>query len=136
MKISTKEIKYCLESSFIIELLRGKDNAVRIYEEIKNSPLAITSIASVVLFEILRGREQKPEKIKKFEQFRRKLIILPFGEKEAEEAAKIEKAIRKKGQTISPLDLLIGATAKVNGTILVSNDKGYDKIRGLKVRNY
>lgn len=136
MKISTKEIKYCLESSFIIELLRGKDNAVRIYEEIKNSPLTITSIASVVLFEILRGREQRPEKIKKFEQFRRKLIVLPFGEKEAEEAVKIEKAIRKKGQTISPLDLLIGATAKVNSTILVSNDKGYDKIKGLRVRNY
>lgn len=136
MKTSTKEIKYCLESSFIIDLLGGKDNAVQTYEKIKNSPLSITAIASVVLFEILRGKEQKPEKIKRFEQFRRKLIVLPFGEREAEEASKLEKAIRQKGLSISSLDLLIGSTAKTNRAILVSNDKGYQKIPGLRVLNY
>lgn len=136
MKTSTKETKYCLESSFIIDLLGGKKNAVQAYEKIKNSPLAITAIASVVLFEIMRGREQKPEKIKKFEQFRRKLEVLAFGEKEAEEASRIEKAIHQKNQTVSPLDLLIGATAKTNKAILVSNDKGYKKIAGLQVLTY
>lgn len=136
MKTSTKETKYCLESSFIIDLLGGKKNAVQAYEKIKNFPLAITAIASVVLFEILRGREQKPDKIKKFEQFRRKLVVLPFGEKEAEEANRIERAIHQKGQTISSLDLLIGATAKTNNSILVSNDKGYKKVVGLRVLTY
>lgn len=136
MKISTKETKYCLESSFIVDLLSNKNNAVDVYKKIKNSPLSITAIASVVLFEILRGREQKPEKIKKFEQFRRKLMVLPFGEKEAEEANRIEKATRIKGQTIGSLDLLIGATAKTNGAILVSNDKSYKKIKDLQVLNY
>jgi tRNA(fMet)-specific endonuclease VapC len=136
MKTSTKEIKYCLESSFIIDLLSAKTNAIQVYEKIKNAPLTIASIASVVFFEIIRGREQKPEKIQMFEQFKRKLTILPFGEREAEEANKIERAIRKKGQSITPLDLLIGATAKANDAILVTNDKGYNKIRGLKVQNY
>lgn len=136
MKTSIKETKYCLESSFIIDLLSGKLNAIQVYEKIKNSPLTITAIASVALFEILRGSEQKPEKVKKFEQLRQKLVVLPFGESEAEEASKIERAIREKGQSISPLDLLIGSTAKTNNAVLISKDKGYNKIKGLRVLNY
>jgi len=136
MMISPEETKYCLESNFIIDLLNGKDNAVQLYEEIKNAPLAITAIASVALFEILRGREQNQDKIRKFEELRRKMTVLPFGEREAEEASQIEKAIHEIGQTISPLDLLIGATAKTNEAILVSNDSDYQKIDGLQLRNY
>jgi predicted nucleic acid-binding protein len=133
---SLEEIKYCLESNFIIDLLNGKENAVNLYEEIKNAPLAITAIASVALFEILRGKEQNQDKIQKFEELRQKMAVLPFGEKEAEEASQIEKAIHQKGQTISPLDLLIGATAKTNVSVLVSNDSDYQRIDGLQLKNY
>lgn len=136
MMTSPEEIKYCLESNFIIDLLNGKENAVSLYEEIKNAPLAITAIASVALFEILRGKEQNQNKIQKFEELRQKMTVLPFGEIEAEEASQIEKAIHQKGQTISPLDLLIGATAKTNEAILVSNDSDYNRIDGLQLKNY
>ena len=130
------EIKYCLESNFIIDLLRGKDNAIRLYEEIKTAPLAIASIASVALFEILRGSEQNPEKIRRFEELRQRLEVLSFGEREAEEASRIEKIIHENGFTISPLDLLIGTTAKTNGATLISNDSDYERIEGLELRTY
>lgn len=136
MMTSPEETKYCLESNFIIDLLNGKENAILLYEEIKNAPLTVTAIASVVLFEILRGKEQNQNKIQKFEELRQKMTVLPFGEREAEEASQIEKAIHQIGQTISPLDLLIGATAKTNEAILVSNDSDYQKIDGLRLRNY
>ena len=136
MMTSPEETKYCLESNFIIDLLNGKNNAVQLYEEIKNTPFAITVIASVALFEILRGEEQNQNKIQKFEELRQKMAVLPFGEKEAEEASQIGKAIHQKGQTISPLDLLIGATAKTNFAILVSNDSDYQRIDGLQLKNY
>ena len=136
MTTSPEEIKYCLESNFIIDLLNGKDNAIQVYEEIKDAPLAITAIASVALFEILRGKEQNQDKIRRFEELRQKMTVLPFGEEEAEEASQIEKAIHQKGQTISPLDLLIGATAKMNETILISNDSDYQRIDGLQLRRY
>jgi len=125
-----------LESNFIIDLLNGKENAVLVYEEIKNAPLTITAIASVALFEILRGKEENQTKIKKFDELRAKLEVLPFGEREAEEASAIEKAIHANGFTISALDLLIGATAKLNGAILLSNDTDYQRIEGLQLRKY
>lgn len=134
--ISPEDTKYCLESNFIIDLLNGKENAVQLYEEIKNHSLTITAIPSVVLFEILRGREQNQKKIQQFENLRQTLEVLPFGEREAEEASKIEKVINQNGLTISPLDLLIGTTAKTNNAVLISNDSDYKKIDGLQLRNY
>ncbi len=131
-----EEIKYCLESNFIIDLLNGKDNAIQVYEEIKDVPLTVIAIASVVLFEILRGKKQNQDKIRRFEKLRQRMTVLSFGEREAEEASQIEKAIHQKGQTISPLDLLIGATAKTNSAILISNDSDYQRIDGLQLRTY
>ncbi len=136
MMTSQEETKYCLESNFIIDLLNGKENAVLVYEEIKNTSLSITAIASVALFEILRGKEQNQTKIQKFEELRQTLEVLSFGEREAEEASQIEKTIHQNGFTISALDLLIGATAKTNGAILLSNDSDYQRIEGLQLRTY
>lgn len=133
---SQERIKYCLDASFIIDLLNGKDNAIQVYEEIKDAPLSVTAIASVALFEILRGKEQNQDKTQKFEELRQKMTVLPFGEREAEEASNIEKAIHQNGLTIDIDDLLIGATAKMNGAILLSNDSDYQKIGGLQLRTY
>lgn len=135
MMISQEETRYCLESNFIIALLKGQENAIVVYEEIKNSPIAIT-IASVVLFEILRGKEQNPDKIQKFEELRKTFEVLPFGEKEAEEARNIEASMKANGFTIESIDLFISATAKASDLILISNDGVFKKIDGLKLRNY
>ncbi|MEK7637716.1 MAG: type II toxin-antitoxin system VapC family toxin [Patescibacteria group bacterium] len=135
---SPEGTKFCLESNFIIDLLNGKENAVKVFEEIKNSRLTVTSIASMALFEILRGQEKNQEKVNKFEELRKKLVVLPFGEREAIEASEIEKAQKDKGAAIHSIDIMIGATAKTNGAILISNDKYYQtiQIEGLKLRTY
>lgn len=133
---SQERTKYCLDTNFIIELLNGKNNAVLVYEEIKDAPLTITAISSVALFEILRGKEQNQAKIEKFEELRKTLEVLPFGEKEAEEAGQTEKAIHDKGLNIEIDDLLIGATAKTHGAILITNDGGFDSFEGLQLRTY
>jgi len=136
MMTSQERTKYCLDTNFIIELLNGKNNAVIVYEEIKDAPLTITAISSVALFEILRGKEQNQIKIQKFEELKKTLEILPFGEKEAEEAGQTEKAIHEKGLNIEIDDLLIGATAKTHGAILITNDGGFDNFEGLQLKNY
>lgn len=136
MMISPENTKYCLESDFIINLLDGKENAVQFYEKIENLPLAMTAVTSVTLFEILRGDEQNLSKIQKINELRKKLEVLPFGEKEAEEASRIEKNLYQNGLTIGTDDLFICATAKTNGAILVSNDSDYNRINGLQLRNY
>lgn len=134
---SPGETRYCLESSFIIDLLKGLDEAINLYKEIKDAPLTITAIASVALFEILRGEEKNPEKIQSFDELRSKLVVLAFGEREAQEASNVEKTIHQKGDTIHPLDLFIGVTAKTNEAVLITrNVKDFQKIEGLDLRSY
>lgn len=127
-----------MDTNFIIELLNGKNNAVLVYEEIKDAPLTITAISSVALFEVLRGKEQNQAKIQRFEELRKTLEVLSFGEKEAEEASQTEKAIQERGLKIDIDDLLIGVTAKTHGAILVTNDHHFDSMVefGLQLRNY
>ena len=136
--ILQEKTKYCLDTNFIISFLDGKENSVLVYEEIRDAQLTITAIASVVLFEKQRGKEQRQIKIEKFEELRRKLEVLPFGEKEAEEASQTEKAIQERGLKIDIDDLLIGVTAKTHGAILVTNDHHFDSMVefGLQLRNY
>lgn len=128
--------RYCLESDFIINLLKGDTKAVSLYEEIRDNPLTITAVTSVTLFEILRGEEKNPSKIEKFEELRKKLKVLAFGEKEAEKASQIVKKLRQDGFNIDTDDLLIGATAMTNGAVLISNDSDYDRIEGLQLLRY
>ncbi|MBU3924406.1 type II toxin-antitoxin system VapC family toxin [Patescibacteria group bacterium] len=133
--ILIEETKYCLDANFIINLLKGKSNAVLLYNEIKNAPLTITSVA---LFEILRGKEQNQNKIQEFDKLLKTLEVLPFSEKEAKEASRTEKAIHQKGQTISSPDLFIGVTAKNNKTTLITDDLNFNSMieSGLQIRNY
>src|SRR3989338_7565784 len=136
--IFPERTRYCFDTNFIIELLNGKNNAVLVYEEIKDAPLTITAISSVALFEVLRGKEQNQAKIQRFEELRKTLEVLSFGEKEAEEASQTEKAIQERGLKIDIDDLLIGVTAKTHGAILVTNDHHFDSMVefGLQLRNY
>lgn len=127
------ETKYCLESDFVIGLLRNKPNAVATYQKIKDFPLIIPSI---VMFEILRGEEEKQDKIDKFNELLKRFDILNFGEKEAREASQIDKSLKKKGERIKIPDLFIGAIAKANDTTLISNDADYKKIENLKLMTY
>lgn len=129
---SLTETSYCLESNFIIDLLNGKPNAIATYNDIKGSPL---SIASIALFEILRGEEKNRKKVKEFEELSRRLDVLAFGEAEAKEASQIEKT-HLKGQRVPHLDFLIGITAKTNNTVLITNDGHYRRIPNLNLRNY
>lgn len=133
MTISTKETNYCLESNFIIDLLSGKANAIQLYQKIKGSPLAT---ASVALFEILRGDEKNQNKIDQFNELSKRLDILSFGEAEAKEASQMEKSLKSKGIQIKIPDLFIGITAKVNNTVLISNDSDYKNLDGLTIMNY
>ncbi len=128
-----KEINYCLESNFIIDLLNGKSNAIEAYNKIKGSPLAT---ASVALFEILRGEEKNQKKIEEFGKLSERLDILPFGKTEAKEASTIEKLLKSKGIQIKIPDLFIGINAKISNTTLISNDSDYKNIDGLNLMNY
>jgi len=126
---------HCLETSFLVDFLRGKEPAVNKYEEIKNEKLVTTSI---VAWEILRG-SKLVGKMKEYENAVRLLSrfrVVPFTITSAKIASEIEHDLKRKGKDVNLIDVLIAAVAIEEGSILVTRDEGYKHIEGLKVEFY
>lgn len=63
--------------------------------------------------------------------------IHPFTQEVADVAAELYADLRKLGQPIDDIDLLIAGTAIANGLILVThNHKHFDRIAQLEVENW
>ena len=127
--------KYCLETTFLVDFLRGKKEAIEMYRRIRKYKLETTSITA---WEILRGPKiiGREEEYKTAVRLLGRLKVLPFTMTSARIAADIEVEQRKKGREISIVDILIAAVAIENKSKLVTRDKIYKYINGLEVELY
>jgi len=127
--------RYCFETSFIIDFLREKNDAIEKYRAIKAQKLETTS---VVAWEILRGPKLYG-RVKEYNdaiKFLERLNILPFTLTSSRIASEIELELKEKGRSVNLIDVLIAATAIENNSKLVTRDEGYENIKGLEVVFY
>ena len=127
--------RYCLETTFIIDFLRGKEAAIGKYEAIKGLQLETTA---VVAWEILRG-PKLCGRVKEYDsalRFLEQLAIVPFTLTASRITAEIEQDLQENGQKVNLIDVLIAATALENDATLVTRDEDYRNIPGLKVEFY
>lgn len=127
--------RYCLESSYVIDFLREKKDALDKYREIKKQKLETTS---VVAWEILRGPKLYG-RVKEYNdaiKFLERLNILPFTLTSSKIASEIELDLKEKGRSVNLIDVLIAATAIENSSKLVTRDEGYLNVQGRAVEYY
>lgn len=97
-------------------------------------------IPSVVLYELETGIAKSSSPEKRAGQLRELLSvvsIVPFGQKEAGEAARIRAFLENAGTPIGPMDTLIAGTANAHAAILVThNTKEFSRIPGLKLEDW
>lgn len=124
---------YCLDTSFFIDLMNKQPSSVEKYNKISNSTLFTTPIT---VYELLSAPYLNVEKIKLFTEMLSRISLIDFGIKTAEESASIQRHLTKNGQKINEFDVLIAGIAKINGLIMVTKDKDFKKISGLKVETY
>jgi predicted nucleic acid-binding protein len=128
----------CLETTFLVDLLRGKKEVSELKDELIRSD-KIFAIASPSIMEIWSGASlsmQSEYKKEKINELILSLTILSLDEKSAKEAGEIEAELIEKGIIIETEDIMIAAIAKVNGETLVTRDGHYAKIPGLKMLKY
>lgn len=129
----------CLETTFIIDVLRGENSVIPLEEKISKSEEIVT-VASPTIMEIIAGALQssRPEEEKqKVINCISTLKTLDFGSTEAHVAGQILANLIKKGEMIEITDVMIGAVAKENNqTLLTKNVKHFSKIKDLKIETY
>lgn len=120
---------FILDSSAIIEILKGSNCGKEIGNELDKTSLA-TTVFSV--YEILVGA--KPQEIEKIESFFKDLDIISFDKLAARETSLIEKELTAKGSMINKIDIFIASLCRLNDAILVTADKDFKKISNFKLK--
>lgn len=120
-----------LDSDVIINFLRKDHETIRKILALQNiEELSTTSIST---FEVLRGLS-KLNKIEEGRKFLVNLRIFDFDFKASEKAAEIFEELRKKGETIDALDLMIASIVIVNNETLMTKNTGhFERMSGLKI---
>lgn len=119
--------EYILDTNILIYLSQGKPNVKKMLQSLKREYFFLSTISSV---EVLMGAKNE----KDFKELNR--LIHQFAPLDMNSAIGRESvALNKKHpQKLKFKDLLIAATAQVEGLTLVTADKDFLKIKGLKVK--
>ena len=131
----------CLDTTFIIDLLRGNKNAIEKAMDLELEDKVITT--EICVFELYYGIfHQKSKKtkgyIKKLNKFLDKLEIFPLDRKSSIKAAKIAAELTKKGLEIGSHDSMIAGITLANGCniIITDNVEHFKRIKEFTVETY
>ena len=129
----------CLDTTFVVDLIRGKDFVNSFIDKFEQDEEAIY-IATPVIMELAKGAGlgvNKVEEKKKIKSFLSSFTILDFDEESAFLAGEIDANLRSEGEIIQIEDIMIGSIAlKNNETLITRNKKHFEKIKGLKIESY
>ena len=133
----------CLDSTFVIDILKGEEKMKKLEENIDNRGEDIF-IASPAVIEVIRGLYLKSniknlkdnEKERTFKLIN-SLSVLDLDKNSAILAAKIEADLRNNGEIIDVEDIMIAAISiNNNETLVTRNKKHFERIKDLKIETY
>ncbi|MBW2974791.1 PIN domain-containing protein [Candidatus Woesearchaeota archaeon] len=131
----------CLDTTFLIDLLKGRREAVKKSMELDNDLEVFTT--EINIFEVLYGifRDKAINSEKELENAKKlfdRLRILPLRGEATVRSAGIAGELTRKGLTIDPHDCISAGISLANGvTVIVTRNKDhFSRIKGLGVETY
>lgn len=129
----------CLESSFLIDFLRGVESTRTIYQRLRSEGCSFATTA-VTAFELFRGVDKRG-RIRGEEEALSKLlsriIIWNLDMASAERGSRIYTELERTGRPIGVNDCLTAAIALSNGCQkIVSDDEHFQRIPGIERISY
>lgn len=125
---------YFLDTSIIIDYLRGKNSAVELINGL-DGDLNSSYICLAELYEGVYRVRNQPHLQEVIETFFSSLsFIYSIDLQIAHEFGKLRAELKTKGNVLEDIDILIAATCLINDLILVTyNLKHFQKVKGLKL---
>lgn len=116
-----------IDTSAAIDLLKGNEKGLKIKQYIESDVIATSTIT---INEVLIGAEgpQKPV----VHDFIKTLQIFPFDTAAAYKSVGVEESLMKKGKPIGKLDIFIASICLVHDVKLLTTDKDFMHVTGLK----
>lgn len=127
---------YLLDTSIIINYLQGKDNVVKLLNNIEGE-LSSSYVCLAELYEGIYRVNNRLEIEKAVTDFFKSLSALySIDGKVAKQFGEIRAKLKLKGTVIEDIDIFIAATCLVNDlTLITHNTKHFSRINNLKILN-
>src|SRR5690242_14296647 len=114
---------FMLDTNICIYLIKQKSVTVMNHlARLKPTDVAISSITLSDLWYGVEKSQKQDQNRKALQQFLLPLEVLAYDQEAAAAYGPIRSHLERKGQTIGPLDLMIGAHALSVGAVLVTNN--------------
>ena len=129
----------CLDTTFILDLLKKRPNSVVALKSLSGKELASTEINYFeVLFGIFKKHELSQHELDLAQEFFSSIKLLTLSKLGAYKSAEIGGLLSKNGLIIGSQDVLIAGICIANNceTILTKDVKHFSRIKGLKVETY
>ncbi len=130
-------VRYLFDTNTVSYVING--NFPRVRERLLRVPIREVGISVVTEAELRFGVARLPHATKLgivVEEFLMCVEVLVWDSATARVYARLRAALEESGQPMGNLDLMIAAQALAAGLILVSNDRVFRRVKGLKVEDW
>ncbi len=128
----------CLDATFLIDFLRGREEAVQLVKGWRESNTRV-AIAAPALAEAASGAalERTGREQQRLDKVSSELLVLPLTRESAMRAGSIDAELTEAGEMIGLVDAMIAAVALENEELLVTKNLGhFERIPNLQVQWY
>lgn len=130
-------VRYLLDTNIASYVIRGNFPHVR--QRLLGVPMSEVGIAVITEAELRFGVARLPQAAKlgiAVEEFLLRVEILPWDSEAAQHYARIRALLEREGEPMGNLDLMIAAHAFAVGVILVTNDRVFRRVKGLRIEDW
>jgi tRNA(fMet)-specific endonuclease VapC len=129
--------RYLLDTNIASYII--KRNVPEGRRRLRRHAMSDIAISSITEGELSYGVSLKPSAIRLgvvVEEFLLRVTILPWDSLAAREYGQLRATLEQAGEPMGNLDLMIGAHAMAAGLTLVTNDRAFTRIKGLKIQDW
>jgi tRNA(fMet)-specific endonuclease VapC len=130
-------VRYLLDTNIASYIIKG--NVPHVRERLLKAPMSEVGISVITEAELRFGVARLPHTAKlgrAVEEFLLRVEVLPWDSDAAQHYADLRATLEGQGEPMGNLDLMIAAQAIAAGTILVTNDRVFRRVKGLKIEDW
>ena len=130
-------VRYLLDTNMASYVIKG--NVPRVRERLLKVPMAEVGISVITEAELRFGVARKPEAVRlktAVEEFFLRVELLPWDSEAARHYALIRATLERTGEPMGNLGMMIAAQALAAQAVLVTHDRVFRRVKGLKVEDW
>jgi tRNA(fMet)-specific endonuclease VapC len=130
-------VRYILDTNSVSYIIKG--NFPRVRERLLTIPMDEVGVSVITEAELRFGVARLPQATRLgiiVEEFLVRVEVLAWDSAAAQHYARLRTALEANGEPMGNMDLMIAAQALAVGAVLVTNDRVFRRLSGLKIDDW